>query len=192
MTIDDQIAALMKREGGYVNSPADRGGPTRFGITQAVARAHGYTADMEVLPETVAAAIYRADYWSVPHLDLVAAQASRIGAQLFDIAVNCGVGTAVGLLQRALNVLHGSSLKVDGALAPGGATLTTLAAYLADRAQQDGETVLGELIACFQGERYAELVERNQSQRTFIFGWIRNRVGYGLDLVVPAHLAGAA
>ena len=40
--IDRLIEALIEREGGYVNHPADRGGPTRFGITEAVARAHGY------------------------------------------------------------------------------------------------------------------------------------------------------
>jgi lysozyme family protein len=40
--LDELINALIEREGGYVNHPADRGGPTRYGITEAVARAHGY------------------------------------------------------------------------------------------------------------------------------------------------------
>jgi lysozyme family protein len=39
--VDELIDALIDREGGYVNQPADKGGPTRFGITEAVARAHG-------------------------------------------------------------------------------------------------------------------------------------------------------
>ena len=38
----DLIDELIAREGGYVANPADKGGPTCFGITQAVARAHGY------------------------------------------------------------------------------------------------------------------------------------------------------
>jgi lysozyme family protein len=42
----DLIDALIDREGGYVNHPADRGGPTRYGITEAVARAHGYAGAM--------------------------------------------------------------------------------------------------------------------------------------------------
>ena len=39
--IDDVIAV----EGDYSNHPADRGGPTRWGVTEAVARAHPYNGD---------------------------------------------------------------------------------------------------------------------------------------------------
>lgn len=189
MGIDQQVADLIGREGGYTNRSADLGGPTRYGITQAVARAHGYAGDMAVLPLATAAAIYKSDYWTLPHFDLVAAQSPAVAAKLFDIGVNCGVATAGMLLQRALNVLFGSQLKVDGVISPGGASLVTLQSYLAARAGNDDDLVLVELIACFQGERYAELVERNPSQRANIYGWIRARVGFGLDLAVPQHLA---
>ena len=46
------IDALIDREGGFVDHPADSGGPTCFGITQAVARAHGYAGPMRQLPRT--------------------------------------------------------------------------------------------------------------------------------------------
>ena len=48
--VEGLIDALIDREGGYVDHPADKGGATCFGITQAVARAHGYAGPMRQLP----------------------------------------------------------------------------------------------------------------------------------------------
>ena len=50
MDIDTLIDAVIDCEGGYANHPADRGGPTKYGITEAVARAHGYSGAMRNLP----------------------------------------------------------------------------------------------------------------------------------------------
>ena len=61
--IDDLIEDLVEREGGYVNHPADRGGPTNWGITEAVARRQGYVGDMNAMPQSDAAAIYKRLYW---------------------------------------------------------------------------------------------------------------------------------
>ena len=69
MDVSDLFDELMEREGGNVNDPADRGGPTRFGITEAVVRAHGYRDAMSALPPEEAAAIYRRLYWLRPRFD---------------------------------------------------------------------------------------------------------------------------
>ncbi|MEO7787654.1 MAG: glycosyl hydrolase 108 family protein, partial [Sphingomicrobium sp.] len=69
VSVDELVEALIEREGGYVALPADRGGPTRFGITEAVARAHGYGGAMAQLPRDEAAAIYRRLYWLRPGFD---------------------------------------------------------------------------------------------------------------------------
>ncbi len=61
--IDELIDDLIAREGGFVDHPADKGGATRWGITQAVARRHGYMEQMENLPRNVAAQIYKTQYW---------------------------------------------------------------------------------------------------------------------------------
>lgn len=45
MTADQIIEGILGKEGGYVDHPSDKGGPTRWGITQTIARAHGYTGD---------------------------------------------------------------------------------------------------------------------------------------------------
>ena len=72
MDTDSLINELIEREGGYVNHPADRGGPTRFGITEAVARAHGYAGTMAALPREEAVAIYRRLYWLRPRFNAIA------------------------------------------------------------------------------------------------------------------------
>jgi lysozyme family protein len=84
LSVDQLIDALIDREGGYVNHPADKGGPTCFGVTEAVARAHGYAGAMRYLPRQDAAAIYRRLYWRRPRFDEVARRSARLAAELFD------------------------------------------------------------------------------------------------------------
>ena len=82
MSVDELLDGLLQREGGYVNHPADRGGATCWGITQAVARAHGYRGAMRQLPRSEAAAIYRRLYWLRPRLDAVAERSPAVAAEL--------------------------------------------------------------------------------------------------------------
>lgn len=53
-------ALTLGNEGGYT---VDNGGPTRWGITQTIARKWGYTGDMKALPEATAKEIAEAYYW---------------------------------------------------------------------------------------------------------------------------------
>jgi lysozyme family protein len=92
--IDALIDELIHREGGFVNHPDAKGGLTCFGITEAVARAHGYAGAMRSLPRHEAAAIYRRLYWLRPRFDQVAKRSERIAAELFDTGVNMGPAVA--------------------------------------------------------------------------------------------------
>ena len=92
--IEGLLDELIEREGGYANHPADRGGPTRFGITEAVARAHGYGGAMASLPRDEAAAIYRRLYWLRPRFDAVAERSPALAAELFDTGANMGPAVA--------------------------------------------------------------------------------------------------
>ena len=179
MTIDALIDAVLDREGGYSNHPADRGGETIYGITAAVARENGYSGAMRGLPLDDARAIYRRLYWLRPRFDAVAERAPAIAAELFDTGVNMGPPVAVALLQRALNALNrGASdypdMPVDGRIGP--ATLTALSAFLARRSNQ-GETVLLKAIQALQGERYVALAEERPANEAFLYGWLANRIG---------------
>lgn len=174
------VDALIEREGGYVSHPADTGGPTCFGITEAVARAHGYAGSMRQLPRSEAEAIYKRLYWLRPRFEAVAARSARVAAELFDTGVNMGPAVAATFLQRALTALNRtgkdySDLMPDGRI--GARTLGALDAFLAIRGKASGETVLLRALEALQGERYLRLAERRPANEAFLYGWLANRIG---------------
>ncbi len=167
---DDALNRVLRLEGDYTDDPTDRGGQTRFGVTLAVARAHGYTGEMRALPLETARAIYRADYWDALGLDTVAAWHAPLALHLFDIAVNMGTASAGRFLQRALNLMNRgqrlfADLPVDGALGPG-----TAAAL--QRLGEGDKPLLLRLVQAYQGRRYIEIIEHDPTQERFTRGWI--------------------
>ncbi|MEJ7932910.1 glycosyl hydrolase 108 family protein [Sphingobium sp. AN558] len=179
MDIESLIDEIIAREGGYSNHPADRGGPTNWGITQSVARANGYVGDMRALPRSVAVTLYRRLYWEQPGYGFVAKTCPTLAAELFDTAVNMGTATATGFLQRALNALNRNQkdypdLKVDRTI--GAKTLAALAGFVALRGRA-GEKILLTAIESLQGERYIALAESRPANEAFLYGWLANRIG---------------
>lgn len=97
MNFDQAFDRLLGNEGGYVNRADDPGGETRWGISK-----RSYPAlDIKNLTREEARAIYYQDFWVRGHMNEFDA---AIAFQLFDIAVNSGIETAVRLLQRAAGV----------------------------------------------------------------------------------------
>jgi lysozyme family protein len=180
VNVDELIDGLIDREGGYVNHPSDRGGPTNFGITEAVARAHGYSGSMRNLPRSEAAAIYKRLYWLRPRFDQVERRSEVVAAELFDSGVNMGPSVAATFLQRALSALNRdrqdyADLVPDGRIGP--ATLAALDRFLELRGKRKGETVLLKALDALQGERYIRLAERRPANEAFLYGWLANRIG---------------
>lgn len=177
--IDALIDEVIAREGGYSNHPADRGGPTRWGVTEQVARAHGFAGDMRVFPREEAARIYRILYWTRPGFDQVDPIYERVAAELFDTGINMGPKVAARFLQRALNALNrGASdypdLLLDGDI--GALTIAGLRGFKAKRGNA-GEAVLLKALDALQGARYIELAEQRPANEAFAYGWIANRIG---------------
>jgi lysozyme family protein len=177
---DRLIEELIEREGGYVNHPNDKGGPTRFGITESVARAHGYSGAMALLPREEATAIYRRLYWLRPRFDEIAKRAPAVAAELFDTGANMGPAVATTFLQRALTALNRNGtdypdLVPDGRAGP--RTLAALDGFLEARGKRGGETVLLRALEALQGERYLRLAERRPANEAFLYGWLANRTG---------------
>lgn len=89
MNFDQVFATIAGIEGDFSDrdKEADPGGKTKFGITEAVARAWGYKGDMRDLPFDTAKAIAKAWYWDKYQCDQFDA---RIAYQVFDAAYNGG------------------------------------------------------------------------------------------------------
>jgi lysozyme family protein len=120
MNFDTAFGKLLGHEGDFSDHPADPGGATRFGITEAVAREVGYRGDMRELPVELAKRIYLERYWKPISADDLPPGIRYI---VFDGAVNSGPGQSIKWLQRALGVVD------DGKIGP-----KTLAAAYAQNA----------------------------------------------------------
>lgn len=156
--LEDVISAILRREGGYVNHPADRGGPTKYGITVAtLAQWRGHPvdgADIAGLTEEEARRIYGALYITRPKFDLIADE--RLRALVIDCGVNHGVGTAAKMLQRAAGVTD------DGKVGP-----ATLAAVNGADAGRLYLRVLAERI-----KFYGRIITNDPKQSAFAAGWM--------------------
>lgn len=109
MNFDEAFTRLLGHEGGYSNNPADTGGETMWGITIDVARANGYIGRMIDMPASFAKNVYMAKYWAPIKAEQLP-QALRF--EVFDAAVNSGVGQAIKWLQRAVGTAE------DGIIGP--------------------------------------------------------------------------
>ena len=109
MNFEDAFARLITVEAGYVNHPDDPGGATRWGVTERVARAYGYTGDMFDYPLEEAKKVYKASYWNMPRVDDLP---EPIRYDVFDAAVNSGITQATKWLQAACTVT------IDGKIGP--------------------------------------------------------------------------
>ena len=111
MNFDTAFDLLISHEGGFSNRPLsdDPGGATMYGVTENVARANGYTGQMQDLTLDFAKSVYRKQYWDACQCD---AMPDALRYPLFDAAVNSGPGQAIKWLQSAIGV------KADGVIGP--------------------------------------------------------------------------
>jgi lysozyme family protein len=175
------LAGIYAIEGGYVNDPADHGGPTNMGVTEQVARADGYLGDMRDFPKhcagqviTCADRIYVDHYIEGPGFTPKLGIEPAVAQELVDSAVNMGPRNPSLWFQASLNVLCGAGLKVDGRVGP-----RTIAAYQACQQQR------GKVQACVlvldaldgaQEARYRKIVAHDSSQAKYLKGWLRLRI----------------
>lgn len=168
------IKSVIQREGGYVNHPDDRGGPTRWGVTEAVARDNGYHGHMAHYPIKLAIRVYDINYWQRLKLDRVLNYKPELATYLFDFGVNSGTYRSAITLQKVLNSLNVNGelyrdISEDGII--GKQTLDALRFYYAKRGEH-GLLVLAKSINALRIAFCFDITEENPSQEQFLFGWL--------------------
>jgi lysozyme family protein len=160
------LDGIVSREGGYVNNPDDRGGPTNYGITQATLSAWlgrpASVAEVQNLDVATAKAIYARNYYTGPHIDQLP---SLIQPVMLDAAVNSGPGKAVQWLQQVLNASGYGPLAVDGGIGP-----ATIAA--ANAAATAMGPALNKALIEIRRSFLQGLATSNPSQAVFEKGWM--------------------
>ncbi len=96
ISFDQAFVRLVDSEGGYVNSPKDPGGETKFGISK---RSYP-SVDIKALTLDGAKQIYFRDFWTP-----LGTTAPAVKFQAFDFAVNSGIPKAVKKLQLAVGAV---------------------------------------------------------------------------------------
>jgi lysozyme family protein len=117
MSVEEMISGILRREGWpkFTDHAADRGGPTKGGITLASWRDYKRDAqltveDLRTVTEAQAREFYYARHVAQPHFDLVADVFLR--ELLIDAGVNHGPGNPIRWVQAAAHV------EADGVLGP--------------------------------------------------------------------------
>ena len=105
MTFDECFEKLIGHEGCYSNNPKDPGGETKWGVSK-----RAYPAlDIADLTIDDAKQIYKRDFWTRAQCDRLH---PNLAFQVFDGAVNSGIGNSIRWLQEA------SGVAVDGVVGP--------------------------------------------------------------------------
>ena len=121
-TVQTIADAIVAREGGWVNDPADPGGATNHGVTLTTLRRLALDldrdgtvtqSDLRRLTRAQAAEIFLQHYYHAPRID---ALPEALRPSVFDMQVNAGA-QAVRILQRLLTEM-GHPCTVDGMIGP--------------------------------------------------------------------------
>lgn len=180
-SVDDLLRDIVAREGGYVDHPDDRGGPTKSGVSLAYLRRTNRDvngdgrideADVRAVTPARARQIYRADFYEGPGIDRLPGELQPAAT---DFAVHSGPGRAVRELQATLDSLRRLAprlmgvdpVAVDGVIGP-----QTVGA--AERAV-DAVTAPA-LVAAYAAARLDYLqgiVDADPDQQVFLDGWTR-------------------
>lgn len=158
MTFETAYNILMALEGGFVNHKFDRGGETKFGISQR----QYPDIDIKNLTKEKAMKLTKRDYWDKLCCD--AFYYEELKLELLDFGFVAGVSRCARYLQQSLNLM-GYPVKVDSIIGPD----------TVSKANQVTVKYPKALMSAFRGyqfEHFKRLALKDKSQMAFIKGWL--------------------
>lgn len=166
------VSKTLEEEGIFSNHSWDPGGKTKYGITEAVARRHGF--DVRDLTVPQAKGIYWEDYWIAPGFDEI--ESWHIAAELFDTEVNTGRSCIIA--QRAITYnLFATEEELGGLDGRWGPRTRFAINRIARRYERN-------LLAALNGEQYRHYhaIRRHKPElfKRAIRGWVK-RTGQPLE-----------
>lgn len=155
--IEQTIDEILDRERGFVDHPADKGGPTNLGITiPTLARFRGKPvtiADIRGLSVLEARAVYRSGLY-IGRFEKVENEA--LFSLLCDMAVHHGTDAAARYLQRAVGVTE------DGIIGP--KTIAALETLDVGRTYRK--------VVASRARLFGKIISRDSKQSVFAAGWM--------------------
>lgn len=157
---------LLRLEGGYVNHPLDKGGPTKYGVILSVWKEYGHdkdgdgdidAEDIKKLSEVDAMWIAKKIFWDYFQADFILNDS--VAEFIVDWGYNSGRKTVAGIVQRLVNVT------VDGIVG----VKTISAINYADQER------LFNLLKIERQVFLNNIIKRRPDQIVFYNGWM-NRV----------------
>jgi len=156
--LDDFIRDIIRREGGYVNHPADRGGPTKYGIT--IANYRRWTKNLKATAEELAritvddALKFYRWYFAECKIDDLPSELLPLALDLCALHSTRGVDV---ILDRVANFYDSSR--------PRGQVFHGLV-------EQFGPLTTEALITLSRVAYFRELCNLNPNQKAFLLGWL--------------------
>lgn len=172
----DPIGEVLRNEGGYVNHPNDRGGPTNFGITQKTLREWLHRParieDVRKLTEAEAREIYEKRYLTDPRIHTLPNPPMTL---ILDMRINHGPRKAIRIMQRVINLAGFGPVDQDGILGPQTrdraiAAQQTMGPYFQN-------AIVDERIKFFQ-----RIAANDPRQQVFLKGWLRRAERFRLPV----------
>ena len=170
------LSAVLIVEGVYSYDPHDKGGETKYGITERVARESGYSGEMRDLTKEEALRIYEKLYVQEPHFDRMVEISPAVAHKLIDAGVNVGTARVSIWFQKSLNNLSKNGedyplINEDGVI--GNKTLASYKALEKVRGKDKACSLILKSLDGYQTHYYSSLPQNGR----YLAGWLDKRIG---------------